>query len=147
MNYMYDLTPNVNRSNRLPCNPFEFFEQLENFFFGNISFPEFKNDITDKGSYYLFEAELPGLNKDDIRIDINENRLTINAVRKNEFQQNEQNGHFAFREYSQSAYVRSFDVSGVDISAIHAEYSGGVLRLKMPKSPQFSRPAQKLKIE
>lgn len=112
--------------------PFNFF----NDFFGTNNAPmELRTDISDKGDTFVLEADLPGFKKDDIKIDLENDRLTIKAERHSEHEDN-RNGYVR-RERHFGSFERSFDVSGIDTSGIRANYTDGVLTLTLPKRPEL----------
>ena len=122
---MFELMPYATR--RTIMNPFNFFDSD---FWGTAG--EIKTDITDTGDAFKLEADLPGFKKDDIKIDLENDRLTISAERKDEHEEKGKNGCVR-RERSYGSFTRSFDVSGIQADGISASYEGGVLELKMPK--------------
>ena len=71
---MFELRPYRNNNHMTTYDPFRDMEALERAFFGNRDFlgdvGTFKTDIQDKGDHYLLEADLPGMKKEDIAIDI-----------------------------------------------------------------------------
>ena len=93
---------------------------------------EFKTDIQDKGDHYLLEADLPGVKKEDIQVDIDSNYLTISAARQTEKDEKDKAGNYVRRERSYGTYSRSFDISGIDCANIKAGYKDGVLTLTLP---------------
>ena len=128
---MFELTPYSTR--RSVYDPFNFFSD----FFGTNNAPmELRTDISDRGDSFVLEADLPGFKKDDIKIDLENDRLTINAERKDEHEEKGKNGYIR-RERSYGSFTRSFDVSGIDTSAISAAYNDGVLTLTLPKRPEL----------
>lgn len=127
---MFELTPYSTR--RSVYDPFNLFSD----FFGTNNAPmELRTDITDKGDSFVLEADLPGFKKDDIRIDLENDRLTIKAERRSEHEDNK-NGCIR-RERHFGSFERSFDVSGIDTSGIKANYTDGVLTLTLPKRPEL----------
>ena len=127
---MFELTPYSTR--RSMMDPFNFFSD----FFGTNNAPmELRTDITDKGDAFVLEADLPGFKKDDIKIDLENDRLTIKAERRSEHEDNK-NGCIR-RERRFGSFERSFDVSGIDTSGIKANYTDGVLTLTLPKKPEL----------
>lgn len=127
---MFELTPYSTR--RSVYDPFNLFSE----FFGTNNAPmELRTDITDKGDSFVLEADLPGFKKDDIRIDLENDRLTIRAERRSEHEDNK-NGCIR-RERRFGSFERSFDVSGIDTSGIKANYTDGVLTLTLPKRPEL----------
>lgn len=127
---MFELTPYSTRRNMM--DPFNFFSD----FFGTNNAPmELRTDITDKGDSFVLEADLPGFNKDDIKIDLENDRLTIKAERHSNTETTK-NGYVR-RERSFGSFERSFDVSGIDTAGIKANYTDGVLTLTLPKRPEL----------
>ena len=128
---MFELTPYSTR--RSVYDPFNFFSD----FFGTNSnaVMELRTDITDKGDSFVLEADRPGFKKEDIKIDLENDRLTIKAERKSEHEDNK-NGYVR-RERHFGSFERSFDVSGIDTSGIKANYTDGVLTLTLPKRPEL----------
>ena len=127
---MFELTPYSTR--RSMMDPFNFFSD----FFGTNNAPmELRTDITDKGDAFVLEADLPGFKKDDIMIDLENDRLTLKAERHSEHEA-AKNGYVR-RERSFGSFERSFDVSGIDTASIKANYTDGVLTLTLPKRPEL----------
>ena len=127
---MFELTPYSTR--RSVMDPFNFFSD----FFGTNNAPmELRTDITDKGDAFVLEADLPGFKKDDIKIDLENDRLTIKAERHSNTETTK-NGYVR-RERSFGSFERSFDVSGIDTAGIKANYTDGVLTLTLPKRPEL----------
>ncbi len=115
-------------------NLFHYLDNMEkNFFtgFGDVS--QFRCDIQDQGDRFLLEAELPGFKKENIKIDLKGNNLTISASHNSETSEREQKNGYIRRERKIGSFSRSFDVSGIDISKIDAEYTNGILAITLPK--------------
>lgn len=127
---MFHLMPFNGRNEN---NLFNYLDNLEkNFFQADFSdFSQFRCDIIDKGSCYALQAELPGFLKEEIKIDLKDNMLTISAEHKEENETKEHN--FVRRERKYGSFSRSFDVSGIDTEKIGASYNNGVLSLDLPK--------------
>ena len=90
-------------------------------------------DIIDRGDHFELNADLPGYDKDEIKIGLQGDRLVISAERKQENEKKDEDGKYIYRERSYGSYNRSFDVRGIDTKNITAGYKNGVLRLKLPK--------------
>ncbi|WP_077533080.1 Hsp20/alpha crystallin family protein [Massiliimalia massiliensis] len=144
---MFELTPFERKHHRLASyNPFQELEEIErNFFQGGWS--GFQTDIQDTGNAYVLETDLPGFQKEDIQIDLDDSYLTIRAERHADMEQKHDKGNYVRRERSYGAYQRSFDISGVKADEISAEYKNGVLKLIMPKKEQESRPSKRIDIK
>ena len=90
-------------------------------------------DVTEKEDGYLVHAELPGLNKDDVKISFENNVLTLSGEKKLEHEENKDNYHRVERAYGK--FERSFRLpEGVNAEAIKASYKNGVLTVDIPKS-------------
>lgn len=145
---MFELVPFERRNHGAMYNPFRDFEEMEKSFFGSDAMGEFKTDIKDSGDAYVLEADLPGFKKEDIKIDLDGEYLTIRATRKGESDEKDKKGNFVRRERCFGSFSRSFDVSGVKAEDIKAKYADGVLTLTMPKKQAKVLPeARHLEIE
>lgn len=91
-----------------------------------------KTDIREDENSYLLEVDLPGYSKDDIKIDITDGYLTINA--KVEKEDKEDNKNYVRRERFTGEVSRSFYV-GEDIKEdeVKASFKNGILTLEVPK--------------
>lgn len=91
----------------------------------------FKLDVTDNKTEYLIEAELPGVEKDNINISLNEGRLSI-AVNKDETVE-EKDKNYLHRERRFSSMNRSIVLADADSAGIKAKLDSGVLSVTVPK--------------
>ena len=146
---MFELIPFDRRGNRVSVyDPFRMFDEMERSFFGSNSRPTvsaFRTDVTDTGDAFVLDAELPGFKKEDIKIDVENDCLTISAERKLDEEEKQKN--FIKRERFYGSYSRSFDVSGVNVDGIEAEYNDGVLKLTMPKKVETVPASRRLEIK
>lgn len=126
---MYDLVPFKRNSNDI----FSIFNEMEKNFLQNFEsqLPAFKTDIVDKGDRFVLEADLPGFNKEDINIHVDDNRLTISAQHKVSKEENKDN--YIRKERRYGSFTRSFDVSNIKTNQIKADYKNGVLIIDLPK--------------
>lgn len=126
--------------------PFRELDDMERSFFGNSrSVSAFRTDVTDTGDSYKLEAELPGFKKEDIKIDVENDCLTISAERSMENKDEKPN--FVKRERFYGSFSRSFDVSGIEVEGIEAAYHDGVLTLTMPKKQEQLPASRRLEIK
>lgn len=86
-----------------------------------------RTNVKETEEGYLFDAELPGYEPNEIDLSLQDGVMTISAEHKEE---NEQEGASAF---AQRSVRRSFTVEGVDEENITAEYKNGILRVMLPK--------------
>lgn len=91
----------------------------------------FKTDIVEDGKEFRIEAELPGFGKDDIKVELNENRLTISAQKDEETEKRD--GKYLRKERRTGQVMRSFILDNVIQDEIKAEFKDGVLKLSLPK--------------
>ena len=92
---------------------------------------DIKADVRETNEAYLVEAELPGVNKDDLRLDYDNNYLTISAMKNETFEDRQDNYLRQERHYGQIA--RSFYFDNVDKNQIQARFQNGVLDIILPK--------------
>ena len=91
-----------------------------------------KADIAEHDKAYEIQIAVPGLNKEDIKIDLNENVLTISGERKLNKEQKEKNFHALETQYG--AFSRSFVLpEHIDATHINAKYDNGILEIIVPK--------------
>ena len=141
---MFYLTP-FSRNQFLSFDPFKEIEEIERSFWGT-SRPSFKTDVKETETAYILEAELPGFEKDEISIQIKDDRLTISASHseKNEC---EEKSDYVRRERSYSSYTRSFSLNGINRENISASYKNGILKLTLPKEEAKKIDVRTLDIE
>ena len=95
-------------------------------------------DIEEKDGKYLVKADLPGLKKKDIHIELHDGYLTLKAERKSENEGKKENYHRTERTYG--TFQRSFKVpEGITEKDIKAKYHDGVLELTVPV-PKVEKP-------
>lgn len=92
---------------------------------------DIKADVRETNEAYLVEAELPGVNKEDLRLDYDNNYLTISAMKNETFEDRQDNYLRQERHYGQIA--RSFYFDNVDKNQIQARFQNGVLDIILPK--------------
>ena len=144
---MFELIPFERNNRRVSVyDPFRAFDELERSFFGNTqTLNAFRTDVTDTGDAYKLEAELPGFKKEDIKIDVENDCLTISAERKLDNEDKKPN--FVKRERFYGSFSRSFDVSGINVEGIEASYTDGILCLTMPKKVETAPASRRLEIK
>jgi len=99
----------------------------------------------DKESYILW-IDLPGVEKDDINLKVEENSLIIKGERKSPADTEKQN--YLKAERQMGNFYRSFTLPRhIDIEAIQAKYDNGVLQLKIPKKSEVKSKEIKINLE
>lgn len=92
-------------------------------------------DIYEDDQKLTFKVEIPGIDEKDIKVEIENNVLTVHGERKLEKDIKEENFRRMERHYG--AFSRSFTLpSAVDPQKIEANYTYGVLAIQMPKSAE-----------
>lgn len=95
---------------------------------------EIRLDLDEGDKAYTLRAEIPGAKKDDIRVEIDGNRVSIAAEVKREREAQSDKGRALLRETYEGRVSRSFSLgSDVDESRTTAKLENGVLTLVMPK--------------
>lgn len=91
-----------------------------------------KVDILENEKAYEISVAVPGLSKEDFKIDLNDNFLTISGERKFSKEKKENNLHVVETQYGN--FSRSFSLpENVDASKISAKYADGILEINVPK--------------
>ena len=93
---------------------------------GNMGF---RVDIHDDGGHYTLEAELPGVNEDQISLTVENDAMTISADMQNE--RKDEKAYYSERRVGHVS--RSFSLEGIDQDHITADYRNGILYVTMPK--------------
>ena len=92
-------------------------------------------NIKENDKNYTLELAVPGIDKKDLKIDLNEDMLTIASETKNESEENK-NG-YKRKEFSYSSFCRSFQIPGnVHKDKIEASYKDGILSVTLPKTEE-----------
>jgi HSP20 family protein len=91
-----------------------------------------KTDVVETANAYEVHLALPGVNKEDFNIEVNDNHLTISGERKFQNEKKEKNYHAIETHYG--SFSRSFTLpENVDASKINAKYNNGILEVNIPK--------------
>lgn len=89
-------------------------------------------DIVEQDGELKLTAELPGMKREDVKIEVNEGMLTIRGEKKAEREEKTANARLVERTYG--AFERSFALPrSVEVDQIKAEFTDGVLTVHLPK--------------
>jgi HSP20 family protein len=92
-------------------------------------------NIKEDEKKYSLELAVPGMDKKDLKIDINEDVLTISSESKNETEENRDG--YKRKEFSYSSFCRSFYIpENVNRDKIEANYKDGILTVGLPKQEE-----------
>lgn len=91
-----------------------------------------RTDIFENEKAYEIHVAAPGMNRDDFKLDLNDNYLTVSGERKFTREQNDKNFHSIETQYG--SFSRAFALpEHVDGGKISAKYNNGILEITVPK--------------
>jgi HSP20 family protein len=89
-------------------------------------------NIREDEKNFMLDLAIPGIDKKDLKIDINEDVLTVSSETKNEMEDNRDG--YKRKEFSYSSFCRSFQIpDNVNREKIEASYKDGILSVSLPK--------------
>lgn len=136
-----------NQFDRMPY----FTDMMNDFFnlggtteYGKSSIPAVNIKETEKG--FDLHLAAPGMKKEDFKIEMHDQVLTISAEKKQE--QEEKNDRYTRKEYSYETFSRSFNLPEIlDADQIKAGYENGILNITLPKKQEVvSKAAKEIKV-
>ncbi|HLP33706.1 MAG TPA: Hsp20/alpha crystallin family protein [Bacteroidia bacterium] len=103
-------------------------------------------NIIENDKDYKIELAVPGLDKNDFKVEVQEGILSISAEKEEEKKEEDKN--FRRREFSYNSFSRSFTLpENLVTDKIDAKYENGVLRLTLPKKEvTISKPVKQIKV-
>lgn len=102
-------------------------------------------NVKESENGYVLEVVAPGLNKEDFRIDLDKQTLTISAEKKAEAE--DKSKHIR-TEYKFQSFRRSFTVDEkIDTENISAQYVNGVLSLNLPKKVEVKAAVKQISVQ
>lgn len=103
-------------------------------------------DIYENKDSYIFKVEVPGLSKDEVNVELENNVLTIKGEKKEEKEFKKENYHRV--ESYRGRFQRSFTIpDGIDNGKIKASMTNGVLELEVPKAEQKKAKAISINVQ
>lgn len=147
---MTGLVPFNRRNTGLLSTGFEdFYNMLDDFFDSwsprrSLERDTFKINVQQNESEYLIEAELPGVKKDEIDVDLNEGRLTISVKREEKI--NEEKKNYIHRESRFASMSRSIYLADAESNGIKAKLDNGILNITVPRQEKAVK-SKKIEIE
>ena len=123
---------------------------LDDFMFPTVKesdFGKMKCDIYEKNNVYYLEMDIPGFDKSDVNIEIDDNDyLVITAEKNNESNEEDESKNYIRKERSYGKYQRSFYIGGIDKENIDASFENGILKVVMPKKQEEKSSKQTIEI-
>lgn len=104
-----------------------------------------KADIRENDKEYVIEAEIPGVRKEDIKLELYDDTLTI-SVEHNEIR-NDERENYIRKERRYGSLSRSFYVEGVKNENVQAKYDNGVLTVRLPKDSEVRKNRHSIDIQ
>lgn len=99
-----------------------------------------KVDVREEEGRFILEADMPGLRKEDVKVEVHDGLLTISADYNHEDEKKNDEGNYIYRERRCGSMSRSFNIEGIEESGITAEFKDGVLKLDLPKCEPAPKP-------
>ena len=101
---------------------------------------------TDKN--YELSVVAPGLKKEDFKLEVNGDMLTVSFEHKEENSNENENQGWLRKEYRQQSFMRSFNLTDtIDANKITAKYDNGILHLTLPKKEGAQRISRSIEIK
>ncbi|MDK2799624.1 MAG: hypothetical protein PWP27_2721 [Clostridiales bacterium] len=143
---MFDLVPFRKRHGDLMNSLFgkNFIEDFFNNDFFLSSTSGIRADIKENEKEYIVEAEVPGVEKEAIEVELRDNYLTISANHNEEI--NEERENYIRKERRSGRISRSFYVENVKNEDVKASYKNGILTVVLPKSKEGKSRGYKINI-
>lgn len=138
---MSRLVPFNRRNSSLINSRFEdFYNMVDNFFNDNwlstrdFTQGAFKINVKEDEKEYVVEAELPGVKKEEIKLELNDGRLSIGVERESKLE--EEKSNYVHRESSYASMKRSIYLADAASEDIKAKLDNGILTIEIPKLKQ-----------
>ncbi len=138
---MAGLVPFSRKNSSLFPTGFEDFYNLLDDFFNDrpnkmgITRETFKLDIQEDDKEYVVEAHLPGVNKEEVNIELNEGRLTISVTKDEKV--NEEKKNYVYKESRYSSMSRSIYLADAKSDGVKAKLENGILYINVPKQEKI----------
>jgi HSP20 family protein len=104
-------------------------------------------NIADNDESFVIEFAVPGLKKEDFKVNLDNNVLTVSSEREESNEEKETN--YTRREFNYTAFQRSFTLpDSANGDKISAEYKDGVLKIEIPKKEEAKvKPVREISIQ
>ncbi|UFH55098.1 Hsp20/alpha crystallin family protein [Spirosoma sp. KNUC1025] len=142
----------VRKNNNFPSLIENFFGRDVNDFF-NANTPSFNNvpavNVVEHKDGFRIEVAAPGMKKDDFKLQLNHNNLTISGSQQTQINDSDNsNERYTRREFSYSSFQRTFTLpTSVDADNIQASYTDGLLKIEVPKREEAKiKPPRQIEI-
>ncbi|GAA0351533.1 Hsp20/alpha crystallin family protein [Bacillus horti] len=140
---------NPYRSNE---DPFEqllrsFHDLMESNWASPFGYQSFRSSIREDTNHYIVTAELPGVAKDDINLELEGHYLTIRAKTNEINELKDHNNYLIGSSRRTGEFVRSFFLGNADVNSIQAKLENGLLHVWIPKLPDNHHSRKQIPID
>lgn len=133
------MTPDTKKTGKEQGNLPTFFSSywnndfLKNFFDGGVP----ATNVKENDKQFIIDVSTPGMDKENIKIEVDKNVLKISAEKKTETEEKDENEKVLRHEFGYSSFSRSFTIpEGIDTDNITASQENGVLQIILPKEQE-----------
>ena len=103
-------------------------------------------DIYEEGTDVVVKADIPGMDKKELKVDLTDDVLTISGEKKKEEKIEKKDYHRYERSYG--SFCRSFRLpEGINTEKIEAHYNDGVLKVRLPKTEEAKKHTKKISVD
>ena len=117
-----------------------------NSFFDEVLGKDMKTKILEKDDAYVLTSEIPGVAKENIKIDVADNNLTISVSKKNNKETKEKKNYLV-KEISEASYNRTFYLENMDEDNISAKMDNGILTITVGKVKEVKPKVRMISID
>ncbi|MBX7094499.1 MAG: Hsp20/alpha crystallin family protein [Flavobacteriales bacterium] len=107
-------------------------------------------NITETENQFQIEVAAPGMNKEDFKVELENNILTISSDKEEKKEVSDEKGKFTRKEFSYHSFTRSFSIPEklIEQSKISGKYENGILQILLPKKEhQIEKPNKQIQIQ
>jgi len=114
--------------------------------FREVGFREPAIEIFEEKDEVVVKAEIPGMKKEDLELNVTDHYLTIKGEKKQE-EEVKRKGYF-YSERSYGSFLRTIDLpKEIQTEKARASFKDGVLEVRLPKTEEAKRKEQRIKVE
>ena len=135
---MYNLESKKNN------NYLSLFDEFDDFFTDKLG-KDMKTNILENDDNYTVTSEIPGVSKENIKIDVADNTLTISVNKKNTNKDEKKN--YLVKEISETSLSRSFYLDDMDENNITAKMDNGILTITVGKVKEVKPQTKRITVE
>ncbi|MFT8397364.1 MAG: Hsp20/alpha crystallin family protein [Schleiferilactobacillus harbinensis] len=104
-------------------------------------------DVKETKDAYITRVDIPGVDKNDIKLNYHDNVLSINVPKNDVEDHADKNGNVLMSERSSGTMSRSYQLPNVDVKNIKADFEKGVLTVTLPKLTESKETGRNIEIQ